>query len=501
MNNIIHISQKLFRRHVWNEAGQLSAMVDNKHCGYYGYDANGDRGYKLTGQSVQDQYNAGTKQYHVNFNDVVLYANPYFIVTPKGYTKHYYNGSQRVATRIGSLEDLPDDIIDTSAIAKERIHNARSYMDAVLGTPYVYQSDTTAVFADIDGNTFDELQWQCDETNWTLQMSVLCDSDMLYPILTKNSRNLDLRVSGVYYYHPDHLGSATWITNSEKQPVQYIHYMPFGELWYNQQASAYNERFKFTGKERDAETGYDFFGARYYSSTLLSWLSPDPLLKKYPHISSYAYCSWNPINKIDPDGRDVNVINNGDGTYTTYSGEINDDLNIYIVDNNGQRTGEVLGQTLTPYTFFGGNDQFIEGATINMHDYSGQEFLSHITIDDPNPVLYAIQALPYGDNDFKNNGYVDGMNKTQHHYRAMPINVFDGSGTKIATARDIGNYAAGFVAGSNGLSWGQTRTMFDRVQGNLISSRPEPKVSTSAQYTGYQWGYQILGQFRRYGNK
>ena len=80
-------------------------MVDNEHCGYYGYDANGERVYKLTGQSVQDQYNAGTKQYLMNFNDVVLYANPYFVVTPKGYTKHYYNGSQRVATQIGSLED------------------------------------------------------------------------------------------------------------------------------------------------------------------------------------------------------------------------------------------------------------------------------------------------------------------------------------------------------------------------------------------------------------
>lgn len=300
------------RHHWWNEAGQLSAMVDNEHCGYYGYDADGERVYKLMGQSVQDQYNAGTKQYHVNFNDVVLYANPYFIVTPKGYTKHYYNGSQRVATRIGLLEDLPADIIDTSAIAKERIHNARSYMDAVLGAPYVYQSDTSAIFADIDGNTLDELQWQCDETGWTLQTSVLCDSDMLYPILTKNPRNLDLRVSGVYYYHPDHLGSATWITNSEKQPVQYIHYMPFGELWYNQQASAYNERFKFTGKERDIETGYDYFGARYYSSTLLSWLSPDPLLNEYPEITPYAQSAWNPIKYVDTDGMDYTVAVDGD---------------------------------------------------------------------------------------------------------------------------------------------------------------------------------------------
>jgi RHS repeat-associated protein len=68
--------------------------------------------------------------------------------------------------------------------------------------------------------------------------------------------------------------------------------MPFGELWYNQQASAYNERFKFTGKERDEETGYDYFGARNYTSAASIWLSVDPLADKYPGISPYAYCSW-----------------------------------------------------------------------------------------------------------------------------------------------------------------------------------------------------------------
>ena len=60
------------RHHWWNEAGQLVASIDNASCGYYGYDGNGNRAYKLTGQSAQDQYNAGEWQYHVNFNDAVL---------------------------------------------------------------------------------------------------------------------------------------------------------------------------------------------------------------------------------------------------------------------------------------------------------------------------------------------------------------------------------------------------------------------------------------------
>ena len=77
----------------------------------------------------------------------------------------------------------------------------------------------------------------------------------------------------------------------------------------------------------------------------------------------------------------------------------------------------------------------------------------------------------------------------------MLINAFDGNGTKIATAQDIGNYAAGFVSGSNGISWEDTRAMFDRVQGNLITSRPEPMVSTMAQYAGFIHGYNMTGKF------
>ena len=51
--------------------------------------------------------------------------------------------------------------------------------------------------------------------------------------------------------HGDHLGSANWITDSKGYPVQYIHYAPYGELIANQRPCTYDERFKFTGKERD----------------------------------------------------------------------------------------------------------------------------------------------------------------------------------------------------------------------------------------------------------
>ena len=61
----------------------------------------------------------------------------------------------------------------------------------------------------------------------------------------------------------------------------------------------------FTGKEKDEETGFGYFGARYIDHELMTmWLSVDPLADKYPGISPYAYCAWNPVKLVDPDGRD-----------------------------------------------------------------------------------------------------------------------------------------------------------------------------------------------------
>jgi len=60
-----------------------------------------------------------------------------------------------------------------------------------------------------------------------------------------------------------------------------------------------------TGKEKDSETGYYYFGARYYNSDLSLWLSVDPMSDKYPSLSPYNYCAWNPIKLVDPDGNKI----------------------------------------------------------------------------------------------------------------------------------------------------------------------------------------------------
>jgi RHS repeat-associated protein len=104
-----------------------------------------------------------------------------------------------------------------------------------------------------------------------------------------------------YFYHPDHLGSSSFITNASGNVDQHLQYLPFGEPWIDQRTQN-NIRFTFSGKERDEETGYNYFGARYYNADISIWLSVDPLSDKFPSMTGYNYCFNNPIVLVDPDG-------------------------------------------------------------------------------------------------------------------------------------------------------------------------------------------------------
>jgi len=76
--------------------------------------------------------------------------------------------------------------------------------------------------------------------------------------------------------------------------------------------SDFTSRYKFNSlsrtcfgrKELDQETGWYYYGARYYDPAVSQWLSIDPLTEKYPGISPYNYTADNPVMLVDPDGRD-----------------------------------------------------------------------------------------------------------------------------------------------------------------------------------------------------
>jgi len=66
-----------------------------------------------------------------------------------------------------------------------------------------------------------------------------------------------------------------------------------------------NWTYTFSAKERDPETGYSYFGSRYYSSDLSVWLSVDPMSDKYASLSPYVYCANNPVMLVDPNGEEI----------------------------------------------------------------------------------------------------------------------------------------------------------------------------------------------------
>ena len=96
--------------------------------------------------------------------------------------------------------------------------------------------------------------------------------------------------------------------------------------------------FTFSAKEKDAETGFSYFGSRYYNSDLSIWLSVDPQASKYPSLSPYAYCANNPIKLVDPNGEEWYV--NQDGYIK--EGNNKDDHTLYAVKGKENTFGDRL---------------------------------------------------------------------------------------------------------------------------------------------------------------
>ena len=164
---------------------------------------------------------------------------------------------------------------------------------------------------------------------------------------------LDENETDLYYYHSDHasallstsLGSSSFITDATGITSQHLQYLPYGETFIEQCDSYFDTPYKFSAKEKDEETGYGYFGARYYKDDGSFWISVDPLCDMYPNVSSYMYCMGNPIMLLDPDGKGVDPISSGYSKFkrhirqTKYGAEIwrqmeNSPVNISIIVTN-----------------------------------------------------------------------------------------------------------------------------------------------------------------------
>ena len=113
----------------------------------------------------------------------------------------------------------------------------------------------------------------------------------------------------IEYYETDALGNIRVVTNHVGSEIRRHEILPFGEEW-TEDASLTPDVRLFTGKERDYETGLDYFGARYYRAEIGRFTTIDPALNVKGSLTDpqkwnrYAYVLNNPLKFVDRDGRE-----------------------------------------------------------------------------------------------------------------------------------------------------------------------------------------------------
>ncbi len=108
------------------------------------------------------------------------------------------------------------------------------------------------------------------------------------------------------YQLGNHLGSASLELDETGQVISYEEYHPYGTTAYHGTRSSAEvslKRYRYTGKERDEESGLNYHNARYYAAWIAQWISADPIGLD-AGVNLFVYCDRNPINKLDDSGTD-----------------------------------------------------------------------------------------------------------------------------------------------------------------------------------------------------
>ena len=319
------------REMYWDEDNRLMVLSDNGKTSRYTYNAAGERIMKSYG-TMEGVYINGAPQ-GITFHETdnfTLYPASILSVNKNRFTKHYFIGDKRVASRIGTglfnnvygrngsyvTAGQQDYAERMNQIQKQKeayykqqgIAPGVPTMKGAYGDPENTGVGYNAVLTELGNHDVPQGWVQTPKPNTTP------NTNPGPPVSWNDPSNPDDPQAGygyipndttkeeTFFYHSDHLGSTSYITDDHANITQYDAYLPYGELLVDEHSSSEDMPYKFNGKQFDEETGLYYYGARYLNPMASIWYGVDPLAEKYVSISPYSYCKSSPMNYIDEKG-------------------------------------------------------------------------------------------------------------------------------------------------------------------------------------------------------
>ncbi len=323
---------------------------ENGFVSNYWYDADGERTVKTSGENEAIYVNSEFSGGNTGTAHFSLYVSSYLVAGQGGkYTKHIYVGSQRIVSKLGDLASYGVDPRRIPYAGNEADGLTINYKDKYAKQLQSIKDNYKAFdqpYNDKDNDDYVNGQGFCcnDGTLEAAQASAMARTRAVNGNFKPNDDYEKIQL----YYHPDHLGSSSYITNLDGEVSQHIEYVPFGEVFIEERNNTWNRLYLFNAKEFDEETGMYYYGARYYEPKLSLWMSANPLEEDYPNLSAYGYCHNNPIILYDPDGKGDYFTNSGiylgydkinDGKAYSVTGNFNMNLSNAIKVYKGSERG------------------------------------------------------------------------------------------------------------------------------------------------------------------
>ena len=320
------------REMYWDEDNRLMVLSDNGKTSRYTYNATGERIMKSYG-TMEGVYINGAPQ-GITFHETdnfTLYPASILSVNKNRFTKHYFIGDKRIASRIGT--GLFNNVYGRNGSYvtagqqdyAERMNQIQTQKEAYYKKVGVAPGVPTekGAYGDPENTgvgynaVLTELGNHDVPQGWiqTPRLNTTPGTNPGAPVSWNDPSNPDDPQAGygyiandttkeeTFFYHSDHLGSTSYITDDHANITQYDAYLPYGELLVDEHSSSEDLPYKFNGKQFDEETGLYYYGARYMNPITSLWYGVDPLFEKYPTESSFIYCLDNPIILFDKKGK------------------------------------------------------------------------------------------------------------------------------------------------------------------------------------------------------